>query len=587
MCTMKAFEVDISSLRTEAAKDGTHELCGGGEGSEGERELSQGLCGRIFVDGSCTTSTIHACRRAAGAVVAMSETGKALRAVAIPVPANLPQTSQCAEHVAMAAAYQFASGQSTISGDCTSVVRATKEAFGKIKTGKKLYAGILLDLWARPEQRRRIEDVFWVKAHARISDSTTDEEALNIVGNGFADTAAKMGVRLHPQPSLAEESVQEWYEKRAELVAKAVGKALVLFPRQQEKLERNRVGEGRQQDVGDGDGRHEWTFSCGRWRCFLCGAWTRSQEVPEARRRQRCKGMKADDCMLSILEKGHRIRKTNGDLPFIYCVACGAWANRRMRKLLRECNGPSVAGREALRRIRQGMHPWRDEVKRGGSGQRAQIRTTSFFCAARLRWVPMRGTTSQEEEEEENRDEQEAMGGRTAQSSTQEDPAAQPALEGYYLAMGPAEEDEHEWSEEDAFGHGGSLNQIEEEQPEGRAAAAAGTGTQGEGSLNEERRREHFDQEEAREEAEPAPTYEEAKRARAQSTTRARKVRRVEADEYILSNIAARLKPAPSSAANKIAAFKERWRQKVKLKERREGEKEEDAESSRKKARGS
>ena len=303
----------------------------------------------------------------------------------------------------------------------------------------------------------------WVKAHARIKDNTTHDEALDVIGNGFADAAAKMGVLMHPQPSSGDECVQQWYEKHAEVVAKAVGRALVLFPRRQEKLERTDVRERRPQGQDEEEALHDWNFSCGRWRCFRCGTWTRAQEVSEARKKQRCKGMAAEGYMSRISARGHQIRRATGDLPFVYCKKCGAWANRRMRGLMRACNGPSTAGREALNRIGEGRHPWRDEVKRGGTGHRAQIRTASIYCSATLRWIPVHGMTSQEEEAEEGGetwDGDQAAGQQDPLSVTPGGPTAQEALEETPHEWGWTAEHEFDESQEDVFGHGGSLSEA-------------------------------------------------------------------------------------------------------------------------------
>ncbi len=65
---------------------------------------------------------------------------------------------------------------------------------------------------------------------------------------------------------------------------------------------------------------------------------------------------------------------TDGDLPITFCAKCGGWSSRRANRLAKACGQPTAAGKMALKRIADGLHPWQArDVNTGRETRRTRV----------------------------------------------------------------------------------------------------------------------------------------------------------------------------------------------------------------------
>ncbi len=85
---------------------------------------------------------------------------------------------------------------------------------------------------------------------------------------------------------------------------------------------------------------------------------------------------------------GHRMRAIQANPPFLFCVRCGGSSLRRAYKLGRRCEEPNASGRQALKRVAKGLHPWRAKDKRTGKEvRRGEIGGERAFDAETGGWI--------------------------------------------------------------------------------------------------------------------------------------------------------------------------------------------------------
>ncbi len=230
----------------------------------------------------------------------------------------------------------------------------------------------------------------------------------------------------------------------------------------------NLLAEGRR---ADGIRLHQWRHDEGAWRCRVCCTWCRGAKVPAAREYEQCTGVRADERQLRSL--GHRPCRAQGTVPFTFCSKCGGWMARRGSKLAKPCLPPTSAGLQALRRIEKGLHPWRRRAQEGADAPRSAVYITHASTVGDGGgWMSIQ------------------MGGGAgilteAGNSADDRPREAPAGQGPPTSVGaggaaepPPAHAAHEDSEEDVFGHGGSLDQHQVGRPP----------DSGRGALNKKRR---------------------------------------------------------------------------------------------------
>ncbi len=186
----------------------------GDEAAEAEGPAGMTIEGEIYIDGSCTSSTICGLARAGCAIIQMQGLRVVKKALAA-VPDYLPQTAQAAEHLGMALAYRYVAGRSNFMGDCLGVVKALNATMTSMLAKGRRYAGLLADTLRDPGRRRLVQTVRWVKAHRTYAEGMSEQEAMDVAGNNAADAAAKEAVKLHPRLGDEAMSSIEYYEPRA------------------------------------------------------------------------------------------------------------------------------------------------------------------------------------------------------------------------------------------------------------------------------------------------------------------------------------------------------------------------------------
>ncbi len=340
--------------------------------------------GFVYIDGSCKQHAIADFTRAGSAVVMVDGEGRPRRRGLVPVPDHLPQTSQTAEGLALAVAIRFLTMEAEVKGDCLTIVRAANAPAPCLVAARRKCGGLLMDILRDPARRRLAGEVKWVKAHRQLAGGEDEVEVRDVRGNDAADKAAAEARLAHPRPSPEAQASIDFYVKRAPLVARAAAAALPLFPPAPGAMPRAK----RPEDAAQAKERaaHLWQFKAGAWRCAICATWTRDDKQTLAAQNQRCPGPQISTKAAAIAQRGHVVCHAQGDLPFTFCARCGGWASRRCYLLKDRCRPPTAAGQMALRRIAQGLHPWRRKLAGGGEAKRGFVSTEAAFDADRGAW---------------------------------------------------------------------------------------------------------------------------------------------------------------------------------------------------------
>ncbi len=347
--------------------------------------------GRTYVDGSCVPSVVRGLARAAFSIVVYGSHGALEKTIRMPVPPHLPQTSQAAEYLAMATGFTYARGPADVVGDCLNVVRAFVGASRRALSPARKYAGLALAAF-RECASTRATTARWTKAHRNPTGKETEEELFDLRGNAAADEAAKQAVLLHPQFGTTADAELAFYAKRAPHVVSAVVAAMQLFPPAPTKMER--APRPRDAREAHRTARHHWRYAAGAWRCTVCNDYVTADEVPRYRRHQRCRGRGMAELAADYAKEGHTLVRTDGQLPIVLCTRCGAWGNRRTRKLGQRCGAPTPAGLQAVKRVNEGWHPTLQLNADGSAKPRARARITAAYDVHAGAWRPVVAATT-------------------------------------------------------------------------------------------------------------------------------------------------------------------------------------------------
>ena len=234
----------------------------------------------------------------------------------------------------------------------------------KILHHRRKHAGLLLDTIADPGRRRFMKEVVWMPSHRSLEADATAEQRGDHVGNEMADEAAKGALLRHPECTKEAQAENDYYLKRAKLVAKAIAVAMSLWPARKGRLTRA-LSDRKNRDMAS-HSFHEWSFVDGMCRCVSCGSWRRRLPEGKAGGSQICYGWGGRHKVKQATRLGHKLSRAEGDHGLVFCTCCGAFSTRRARKLMRRCTGATTAGRQALRRIERGFVPWQSRRRRQG-----------------------------------------------------------------------------------------------------------------------------------------------------------------------------------------------------------------------------
>ena len=149
--------------------------------------------------------------------------------------------------------------QATIYSDGKGVVNLARAPIEKAVSPNSMYAGLLLDTWRCPEQRRRVS-IKWVPAHRKEKGDEDADTLRDIRGNDLADRLAKEAAKRHPQQTKEMEASIEWYCERAKHVIKALGVAGALFPKAPGDMVRRARGA---REAPGSKGGHTWEYRGG------------------------------------------------------------------------------------------------------------------------------------------------------------------------------------------------------------------------------------------------------------------------------------------------------------------------------------
>ncbi len=419
------------------------------------------LGGLVFFDGSCAPSHIRDLARAACAITEVDQEGNMRRSLEVAVPWELPQTAQCAEHLAMAMGFEYVARESEFVGDCLNVTKVMDGSSRKALAATSKYAGLVLATHKRPEQRRLVHTVRWTKAHRTHAAGDSREVARDITANAHADVLAKSALKMHPALGAEVEAHIDFVSKRAHHVVAAVVAALELFPPAPRDMPR--LPKPASAEEARARRQHHWSFSAGTWRCSVCRDWLNAKTLPAYRRHQPCRGKAVDDEAAALTAKGHVLCRAAADLPFVACTQCGAWGNRRTRKLAAPCLAPTTAGRQAIRRLQLGWHPMLRKSAAGHDLPRERAHITHVFDQLEAAWKPLYPAAAATTDH--GASVHQAEGGRP--------PGREEQLMDDSPEVPPATAPPDIGSQEDVFGHGGGFDMDASEAPRLRDGSPA------------------------------------------------------------------------------------------------------------------
>ncbi len=453
---------EVERLRPSAAEDGLTDIGG-----------------FVYVDGSSTAHAIKDLARAGCAVVEADDVGEPIKVLRMPIPRHMPQTSQSSEYWGMALVYNCVRRAAHVFGDCLNVVRAASGVTKDALAPQRKYAGLVLNMVADPGARKLVQAVKWTKAHRTATGSECRDTARDIRGNAVADIAAREAAKLHPSFGAEAEADIAYYERRAPLVVAAVTAALELFP----KAERGMARLPKPADEHQARERrcHYWVHVAGAWRCTLCNAYATASSVPAYRRRQRCRGHPPEDDAEAYAAHGHKVCKAEAPLAIVFCSHCGAWGNKRVKRLKTSCGQPTRAGEQALRRIAAGWHPLLQKDRSGNDLPRMRVRVTAAYDHGMRCWRELAEGTPPPPPPFTQPAPRPPPFGRMDDGDSDHDmddrmpdDVDQPVWDS---DMGGRHPRGHSDSEEDVFGHGGGLDPDPVDQPlQGTVGVAAEPG---------------------------------------------------------------------------------------------------------------
>ncbi len=238
-------------------------------------------------------------------------------------------------------------GTVDVASDCLNVVRSCEMPAAAAMDAKRMYGGVVKPVRSDPQWEKRVQ-VRKVPAHVDPRACHSPEARADAIGNGQADEEARQAVKLHPQPSPAQLQDLEAALKRSRLIVRTIAAVMPQFPAMpREGMQRRpRLREGA--EIA-GDGGHQWKFAAGCWRCTICWTLTVKSEIDARLVHRRCPGPKLSLAAASIVQSGHKLAHAAGQLPFMFCITCGAFSARRAYGLAATCRGtPSRAGAQAL-----------------------------------------------------------------------------------------------------------------------------------------------------------------------------------------------------------------------------------------------
>ncbi len=331
------------------------------------------ISGTVYVDGSCTAHIITELKRASTSMVVMDGHGNAKWQVRMPVPTPMPQSSQAAEYAALPLVHAYAANTSDdfdIASDCLNVVKSCNEDPMKAIAASRMYGGIMKPILADTCWRANVK-VRKVPAHVSPDAFPPGQGRSDAIGNQQADLAAKSAGGLHPAAAPALQQEVEAALKRARLVVRAIAAVMPVFPPMPAAQRMQRRPIPRDGAAITGAGGHTWKFAAGFWRCDTCWLMTLKPDLDAATVHRRCPGPKQELEATTIVRRGHTLGHIDGQMPILFCTACGSYSARRAYGLGAECRGtPTKAGAQALSRIRRGLQPWRNQRDAGGERPR-------------------------------------------------------------------------------------------------------------------------------------------------------------------------------------------------------------------------
>ena len=324
------------------------------DGQEVDGEDFKGFAeeGSVYTDGSCIRGSSP--WPIAGAAAVQLQQGVWV-AVLAPNPVYCPQTAAFAEHLAVLMASSKALGPIHIITDCNAVLKTFLA--GPLLADRPTIAAA--GIW-RQVVWSKIASITKCKAHmpANLIPMLEGEAKLIFEGNFYADLKAKQAAGFADFPAAQVESWEKDFATTKKLLR---GVAVIL----QKWPKPGPMGRARQAPSRRSPGT-TWQAHHYLWlpdfRAFVC---SRCQHA-----KSRCKHKRdlsacvpVNGLLLKMIAAspglGHQLWISpckDGSSTILFCMKCGAYAERRGNSLRRPCN-PQSAQRLLIHHFKEGRHP--------------------------------------------------------------------------------------------------------------------------------------------------------------------------------------------------------------------------------------
>ena len=315
--------------------------------------------GLLFTDGSCTKERVPELNRAAYSIVMIDVQGKRKACATGAVPYGFPQTPQAAENLGAVAGIRLATTSGKLYGDCKNAVLNAASAL-RGETVRGAYAPQYREI-REIAAKQFVTDSIWTKAHRSKEQAASEDDLLLFHGNDEADKAADSAVQqFHCVLSKTMKVMLGQQIARAKSLVMLATNLWSLWP----SLPECDLPGGKKAKAA---AREDLLFCDHRFRPIGPGGVRACKDClriySPALAAKECRGTPEVAKKHASNPLGHgAVLLAGSRQPFLVCVRCGLWTEKRLVGLKRQCRGVLQGiGVGNVVRLLKGTHPHRNE----------------------------------------------------------------------------------------------------------------------------------------------------------------------------------------------------------------------------------
>jgi len=340
-----------------------------------------GLGDAIFTDGSCSSERVPELNRAGYGIVMIDAQGNRTACAIGAVPAGLPQTPQAAESLGAVKGVALLSRGAKVYGDCKNIVNNLE----RVRSGTALHGAYGPQFKAIRDESIccHIQASIWTKAHRQEQLVEDSDDLLLFKGNQAADAAAGEAVKqFHHCLSKQERAMLGQQITRAKSMVLLASAVWSLWP---SPPKCSMPGSRKCKKTVS----PELLFCDHRFRPIGPGGVRACKDCwkiySPALACKECKGIPEVAKKHAANPHGHGAVLLVGTRhPFLLCVRCGLWTEKRLVGLDKPCRGKLQGiGVGNVVRLIKGLHPHRNEAMKVEDTTRKALRVGLEWARAR------------------------------------------------------------------------------------------------------------------------------------------------------------------------------------------------------------